>query len=119
MGPRATKLERMRYKVHHRIAPVIMNDIFKKKNMSYNTRYYPDSQTRNIKFVHYRSILYMANPFKFFKGCFPQILFGPYLNTLSHTIQNISAYLKPTLNSGNQRIAHAVCINYTCQTRVL
>ena len=23
-------------------------------------------------------------PFKFFKGCFPQILLGPFLNTLSH-----------------------------------
>ena len=23
-------------------------------------------------------------PFKFFKGCFPQILLGPFLNPLSH-----------------------------------
>ena len=23
-------------------------------------------------------------PFKFFKGCLPQILLGPFLNTLSH-----------------------------------
>ena len=24
-------------------------------------------------------------PFKFFKGCLPQIFLGPFLNTLSHT----------------------------------
>ena len=23
-------------------------------------------------------------PFKFFKGCFPLVFFGPFLNTLSH-----------------------------------
>ena len=25
-------------------------------------------------------------PFKFFKGCLPQILLGPFLNTLSHLL---------------------------------
>ena len=25
----------------------------------------------------------LKNPFKFFKGCLPQILLGPFLNTLS------------------------------------
>ena len=28
-------------------------------------------------------------PFKFFKGCLPQILLGPFLNTLSHIFYNI------------------------------
>ena len=27
---------------------------------------------------------YSKYPFKFFKGCLPQILLGPFLNTLSH-----------------------------------
>ena len=28
--------------------------------------------------------MWSAYPFKFFKGRFPQILLGPFLNTLSH-----------------------------------
>ena len=30
--------------------------------------------------------------FKFFKGCAPQILFGPFLNTLSHMFLAIVAW---------------------------
>ena len=29
---------------------------------------------------------FLPYPFKFFKGCLPQILFGPFLNTLPHMI---------------------------------
>ena len=31
-------------------------------------------------------------PLKFFKGCFPQILLGPFLNTLSHMYQTFTYY---------------------------
>ena len=30
--------------------------------------------------------IWSAYHFKFFKGCLPQILLGPFLNTLSHTL---------------------------------
>ena len=37
--------------------------------------------------------------FKFFKGCLPQILLGPFLNTLSQ--MSLNAYLKIRLQSGS------------------
>ena len=40
------------------------------------------------------------NPFKFCKGCLPQILLGPFLNTLSH-INVIWTYEKPTSCKGS------------------
>ena len=33
------------------------------------------------------------NPFKFFKGCLPQILLGPFLNTLSQMSRRRPGYL--------------------------
>ena len=118
-----------------------MNNIFRKRNMSYNTSYYPSSQNysswiwkdcfrpkdmRTCSAEDIRDKVFKNGPTNFWrtafknlkgfallKGCLPQILLGPFLNTLSHKIQNIPASLKPTLNSGNQRIAHAVCVNYT------
>ena len=32
-----------------------------------------------------KTCLKQTIPFKFFKGCPPQVLLGPFLNTLSHT----------------------------------
>ena len=34
-------------------------------------------------------------PFKFFKGCLPQISFGPFLNTLSHIVVLVMWQLCP------------------------
>ena len=45
---------------------------------TYETRY---SRLCQVKFVEGLSRTY---PFKFFKGCFPQILLGSFLNALSH-----------------------------------
>ena len=38
-------------------------------------------------------MVYLSRPyhFKFFKGCLPQILLGPFLNTLSHMIGSYHA----------------------------
>ena len=38
-----------------------------------------DSRVEQVKFVEGRPC-----HFKFFKGCFPQIILGPFLNTLTH-----------------------------------
>ena len=46
------------YKVQHGIGPDIMNDIFRKRNVSYNTRYskyHTGFEAKNIKTVHYGS----------------------------------------------------------------
>ena len=40
--------------------------------------------------------LFKGQPFKFFKGCLPQILLGPFLNTLSWMV-----FLKDTIKSSN------------------
>ena len=44
------------------------------QSTSYGTKY---SRMDQIKFVE-------GTLYKFFKGCLPQILLGPFLNTLSH-----------------------------------
>ena len=43
----------------------------------------------------------MICPFKFFKGCLPQILHGQFLNTLSHLTYNV--YLQ--YNSDTENIS--------------
>ena len=43
------------YKVHHGLAPELMNDIFKKGNVTHNFRKSSTSETRNIKSVYYGS----------------------------------------------------------------
>ena len=43
------------YKVHHGLAPELMNDIFKKRNVTYNFRKNSTFETRNIKSVYYGS----------------------------------------------------------------
>ena len=40
------------YKVHHELAPELMNDVFKKRNVTYDFRKYSTSETRNIKSVY-------------------------------------------------------------------
>ena len=37
------------YKVHHGLAPELMNDIFKKRNVTYNFRKNSTFETRNLK----------------------------------------------------------------------
>ena len=41
------------YKVHHGLAPELMNNIFKKRNVTYNFRKNSTFETRNIKSVYY------------------------------------------------------------------
>ena len=41
------------YKVRHRLAPELINDIFKKRNVTYNFRKNSTFETRNIKSVYY------------------------------------------------------------------
>ena len=36
------------------------------------------------------------HPFTFYKGCLPQILLGPFLNTLSQMRADLSHFLGPT-----------------------
>ena len=50
------------YKVQHGIAPDIMNDIFRKRNITNKTRNSSGLETRNIKTVHYGSetIVYLG-----------------------------------------------------------
>ena len=43
------------YKVHHGLAPEFMNDIFKKRNVTYYFRNNSTFETRNIKSVYYGS----------------------------------------------------------------
>ena len=43
------------YKVHHALAPELMSDIFKKRNVTYNFRKNSTFETRNIKLVYYDS----------------------------------------------------------------
>ena len=43
------------YKVHHGLAPELMNDIFKKRNVTENFRKSFIFETRNIKSVYYDS----------------------------------------------------------------
>ena len=38
--------------------------------------------------------------FKFFKGCLPQILLGPFLNTLTYLIKNYKELNKYFYNNG-------------------
>ena len=47
----ATKL----YKVHHGLVLELMNDIFRKRNVTYNFRKHSTFETRNIKSVYYGS----------------------------------------------------------------
>ena len=43
------------YKVRHGLAPELINDIFKKRNVTYNFRKNSTFETRNIKSVYYGS----------------------------------------------------------------
>ena len=43
------------HKVHHGLAPERMNDIFKKRNVTYNFRKNSTVETRNIKSIYYGS----------------------------------------------------------------
>ena len=43
------------YKVHHRLAPESMNDNFKNRDVTYNSRNNSTFETRNIKSIYYGS----------------------------------------------------------------
>ena len=43
------------YKVHHGLAPELMSDIFKKRNVTYNFSKNSTYETRNIKSVYFDS----------------------------------------------------------------
>ena len=58
----------------------------------YGTKY---SRMDHVKFVE--DSLFLQFPFKFFKSSFPQILFGPFWNTLSHICEFI-AQLQTTVH---------------------
>ena len=44
------------------------------------------NELKHSRFSHRHLALGRPYPFKFFKGCLPQILLGPFLNTLSHLL---------------------------------
>ena len=45
-------------------------------------------------------------PFKFFKGCLPQILLGPLLNTLSQIKKNLAANLESVAQRNSNDVDH-------------
>ena len=47
--------------------------------------------------------------FTFFKGCLPQILFGPFLNTLTHSFH----YLKPKFLKNTLEVVHSQCRSFS------
>lgn len=79
-----------------------MNDIFRKRNISYSTRNCCGLETQNIKTIHYGSetIAYLGP-----KICdlVPQKI---------KDSENIDTY-KSNIRLRNQRIIHASCANYT------
>ena len=50
------------YKEQHRIASGILNDVFRKRNMTYGIRNFYGFETKNVKTVHYGSetIVYLG-----------------------------------------------------------
>ena len=89
------------YKIQHGYDADIMNGIFRKRNMSYNTKNSYGIETRNIKTVKYGSetFVYLA----------PKI--WELLQKMKDS-ENKGNY-KSILNSGNQTIVHAVGVYYT------
>ena len=57
----------------------LFKHVWRKYSSTYGSRY---SRMDQVKFVE--DSLSRPCPFRFFKGCLPQILLGPFLNTLSH-----------------------------------
>ena len=93
------------YKVHDRLGPELMNDIFKKRNMAYNFRKNSAFETRNIKSVYY--------------GSEAMSFLGPkILELLSSNIkvQKILTSSNQILNFGIPKTVHAVCAGNVLQT---
>ena len=69
------------------------------------------------KFVEVCSALGRPYTFKFFKGCLPQILFGPFLNALSH-IHFLWIDFNECLINNGRCSANAQCTNVIGGTRI-
>ena len=93
------------YKVHDGLAPELMNDIFKKRNVTYNFRKNSTFETRNIKSVYYGSETIS----------FP----GPKISELLSSnikFQKILISSNQILNFGSLKTVHAICAGYVLQT---
>ena len=86
--------------VQHGIAHDIMNDIFRKRNITYITKNSSGFEKRNIKIVHYQleTIAYL----------------GPKIYGILFRRRKMiyKTSLNQTLNSRNQRDVHAFYVNY-------
>ena len=93
------------YKVHHGLAPELMNNISRKRNVWYYFRKNSTFEKRNINSVYYGSetISFLGQKY----GNFWQV-------TLK--IQKISASSNQILNLGSLKTVHVVCASYTLQT---
>ena len=93
------------YKVHHGLAPELMNDIFKKRNVTYNFRKNSTFETRNIKSVYY--------------GSETISFLGPKIwELLPSNIKDSENFHISTqiLNLGSLKTVHDVCVGYISQT---
>ena len=88
------------YKVRHGLAPELINDIFEKRNVTYNFRKNSTFETRNIKSVYYGS-----EPISFTGFC-----------QVTLRIQKILPSSNQILNLENLKIVHTVCAGYMLQT---
>ena len=88
------------YKVRHGLAPELINDIFEKRNVTYNFRKNSTFETRNIKSVYYGS-----EPISFTGFC-----------QVTLRIQKILPCSNQILNLENLKIVHTVCAGYMLQT---
>ena len=93
------------YKVHHGLAPERMNNIFKKRDVTYNFRNNSTFETRNIKSV------YSVSETISFLG--PK--YGNFCQVASKT-QKILTSSNQILNLGSLETVHAVCASYILQT---
>ena len=65
-----------------------------------------------LKFLSYTVCLGRPYHFKFFKGCFPEILLGPFLNTLTH----LEPYQISMINSAALALTLRMIINIIKKT---
>ena len=86
------------YKVHHGLAPELMNDIFKKRNVTHNFRKSSTSETRNIKSVYYGSETICSIDPKIWNFC-----------QVALRIQKVLTSSNQILNCGSPKTVHAVC----------
>ena len=59
-------------------------------------------------------------PFNFFKACLPQILLGPFLNTLTHTMLIVANSSKSSWASTSKQMKsdiYATMVYWSCDSR--